>query len=713
MAEDMFAKKLAVTMRCSDRDERKVYLHFKIEMNYVTDPIHKKELVIRLTDEKDLFFLYSLHLGEEDFQCLKSQQGLLVDFGSFPQKVVELLNLCLLEEDKEVPKFILQLLNQGGVNQVRPIAVLNIVETNPFKHLTHLSLKFLPGQDSDVKKYLADCLKQLKETNDILHQRLAHTTTELSERLKQAEESLSVKSAELDQLRAEWTSKINELTASHKEELSLEKEQCFEVKNSCQMKLENERKELELSHKRIVKQMEVKLFEAESSNKELHDWKYKLESSQRELRSHLNSSEEQLQLGKVEIQNLRKQNVAMDAKLHEQEKVINQQGTRIAVLEQELKDKEQVLAKSSDLLDSEQDQKKRYEEEFELKQREVTKLENKVKAISVEVKKGNEIIRKLQTENKNYHAKVKLRSQIASEQEKVISEKDELIDNIQQQLKALNEKLIKQENENEKLKQNFENVSKKLEESNEVLKTNENVIQWLNKQVNEVQLSGGSRTATFETTQNSTSSTANSLAFRNQVAVAGPGFPPSSMNPSSRYPNHEAHTIPTHGHSNKNQNAVSKPQVQYNGISSRRLNIAVTQPPLPPHTTTTTAITRVISPILEDCRPPCQPGALIEEPSPILASSREQEKGDILHNGHTSSNGNDAAPDSHRTHPAMPPTTGMPPPPPLVPPAKNYSMPSLPIPILTSSRLPAHINTNRPAPPPLASSYFPLKTRPS
>ena len=42
------------------------------------------------------------------------------------------------------------------------IATLHVVETNPFKHLTHLSLKFLPGSDAEVKKYLADCLKHLQ-----------------------------------------------------------------------------------------------------------------------------------------------------------------------------------------------------------------------------------------------------------------------------------------------------------------------------------------------------------------------------------------------------------------------------------------------------------------------------------------------------------------------------------------------------------------------
>ena len=39
------------------------------------------------------------------------------------------------------------------------MGTLKVIETNPFKHLTHLSLNLLPGNDNDVKKYLASCLK--------------------------------------------------------------------------------------------------------------------------------------------------------------------------------------------------------------------------------------------------------------------------------------------------------------------------------------------------------------------------------------------------------------------------------------------------------------------------------------------------------------------------------------------------------------------------
>ena len=49
---------------------------------------------------------------------------------------------------------------------------------------------------------------------------------------------------------------------------------------------------------------------------------------------------------------------------------------------------------------------KHIESDQENKQREVTKLEGKVKAMTDELKKGNEIIKKLQGEVKAYHAKV-------------------------------------------------------------------------------------------------------------------------------------------------------------------------------------------------------------------------------------------------------------------------------------------------------------------
>ena len=54
---------------------------------------------------------------------------------------------------------------------------------------------------------------------------------------------------------------------------------------------------------------------------------------------------------------MRKDNAGLDSNYHEQDKLITQLKTRLAVLEQEVKDKEEVKRKTNDLYSSEQEQK--------------------------------------------------------------------------------------------------------------------------------------------------------------------------------------------------------------------------------------------------------------------------------------------------------------------------------------------------------------------
>ncbi|KAL3867901.1 hypothetical protein ACJMK2_040745 [Sinanodonta woodiana] len=552
MADELFAKRVPIISKSPDREDRKTSVTLRLELAVSPTQSSKRELVVRLTDEKDLFFLYTLRLGEEDFQSLKSQQGLLVDFGAFPAKFIELLEACLKEEHKEVPKFILHLIHSAAYNGERTTASLNVVETNAFKHLTHLSLKFLPGSDADVKKYLADCLKQYKDTNALLQQRLEHTDADLNHRLKQTQEILTSKTIELDNLKAEWTAKLNDLTACHKQEMAAEKERAYQLQSSSQQHQEQERKEIEQAHTKVVKQLESRLHELEACNKDLTDRKYKNEAAIRDLKSKLTSLEDEHVRVKQDIQTLRKQNTSLDAEYHEQEKVINQLRTRVAVFEQELKDKEQVLSKSTDLLGAEQEKKRRYEDDLDQKQREISKLENKVKAMSEELMKGNEIIKKLQSEIKNYHSKIKLRNQIATEQEKLLGEKEHELEKIRQEFATTKDSLTHTKEENKKLSENLEATVQKLEESRQLLKTNENVINWLNKQINETQLQH-QRLGKFEMPGN----------FRPSGAVVH-NFSGSSYGSTGSH----LHDLPNHalavGVPRPYPNPHRPPQVQYN-----------------------------------------------------------------------------------------------------------------------------------------------------
>ena len=91
---------------------------------------------------------------------------------------------------------------------------------------------------------------------------------------------------------------------------------------------------------------------------------------------------------------------------------MNQLKTKLAVLEQEIKDKESLHGKTADILESEQEQKRKMTEDADRKERQVAKLELSVKTLSEELVKGNEIIKKLQSDIRNYHTKLKLRNQV-------------------------------------------------------------------------------------------------------------------------------------------------------------------------------------------------------------------------------------------------------------------------------------------------------------
>ena len=75
------------------------------------------------------------------------------------------------------------------------------------------------------------------------------------------------------------------------------------------------------------------------------------------MKSKLSITEEELHRAKAELSNLRKNNAVLDGGYHEQDKVIVQLKTKLAVLEQEVKDKDSLLNKTTDMLQSEQGQK--------------------------------------------------------------------------------------------------------------------------------------------------------------------------------------------------------------------------------------------------------------------------------------------------------------------------------------------------------------------
>ncbi|XP_022092248.1 spindle assembly abnormal protein 6 homolog [Acanthaster planci] len=487
MNEPLFNNVVVVCMKCTGHDDRTSSVRVQLELQTSSSPLQRKDLNVRLTDDTDPFFLFNLVLGEEDFQSLKVQQGLLVDFTAFPQKLIELLQRCVEEQHRDAPKFVVQLMYSEPLSH--GVAELCIVETNPFKHLTHLALKLQPGSDADVKKYLAACLKQLQGDHNTLSQRLKLTESTLSSQLQESQKALSARTRELESLRSEWSAHTESLVAKHKQEIAEIKQNALQTQRDLEQRYELEKKTMDERRLQGSSEQQAKMAELQTANKELNDRKYRLESSVRELKGRLTTLEEDYQRAQHDLQMLRQQRGSLESDQRSREQTVSQQQTRIAVLEQEVRDKEDLLAKSNQLMESANEQKAKLEESIQHKNSLVTKLESAIKSTSHEVMKGNEIIKKLQGELKASLAKLKLKNTVTGKQEKLLEERNQTLKVLQQDADTLKTKCQQQEHENERLKESLETSRAKLEESRQLLKTNENVINWLNKQVNEAQLS--------------------------------------------------------------------------------------------------------------------------------------------------------------------------------------------------------------------------------
>ncbi|XP_043316469.1 spindle assembly abnormal protein 6 homolog isoform X2 [Cervus canadensis] len=537
-------------------------IRLSIELQSVSNPVHRKDLVIRLTDDADPFFLYNLVISEEDFQSLKFQQGLLVDFLAFPQKFIDLLQQCTQEYAKDIPRFLLQLVSTEAILDNSP-AFLNVIETNPFKHLTHLSLKLLPGNDVEIKKFLADCLKCSKEEKLSLTQSLDDVTRQLNFTQK----TLSEKIQELDKLRNEWASHTATLSNKHSQELTNEKEKALQAQVQYQQQHEQQKKDLEILHQRNIQQLQNRLSELETANKDLTERKYKGDSTIRELKAKLSGVEEELQRAKQEVLSLRRENSTLDAECHEKEKHINQLQTKVAVLEQEIKDKDQLVLRTKEAFDTIQEQKVALEENAEKNQVQLGKLEATIKSLSAELLKANEIIKKLQGDLKTLMGKLKLKNTVTIQQEKLLAEKEEKLQKEQKELQDVGQSLRIKEQEVCKLQEQLEATVQKLEESKQLLKNNEKLITWLNKELNENQLVrkqdvlGPSTTPPVHSSSNTIRSgippTSNVVEGRLTYPACGIGYPVSS---AFAFQNTFSHPI-----SAKNTiHPLSGPKVQFN-----------------------------------------------------------------------------------------------------------------------------------------------------
>eukprot|EP01138_Halocafeteria_seosinensis_P001238 gb/GECG01001268.1/.p1 GENE.gb/GECG01001268.1/~~gb/GECG01001268.1/.p1 ORF type:complete len:374 (+),score=75.72 gb/GECG01001268.1/:1-1122(+) len=290
--------------------------------------------------------LYSLTLTETEYDKLRKEQSLRIDFESFPEKLIDLLNKC---DDQQ---YFLSLSKSDTLEimqntQLRPVALISLPITlaDDRKLIHYLSMRVhelqrhLEQSRSTVEKHreeLDDMMDKLqRRAEDIRHKddEIRKLQNDHESELASHRRSLEAKQEEINFLHTQHQSLENQLYESKQEQEMLKRNleetqrelnECKENKSTTESQLSETREKLkqmeeELADWRSTRDDETT--EMRNHNKSLQNEVKQLQEKNNKLYEYLQQSCNETRKANETIATLRKERHALKAKLQNQGKL--------------------------------------------------------------------------------------------------------------------------------------------------------------------------------------------------------------------------------------------------------------------------------------------------------------------------------------------------------------------------------------------------------
>jgi len=445
-------------------------------------------------------------------------QALLVDFDAFPRKFIELLELSRAQPmaaDAPVTptrpspmahlpsttpgasldhnRFVVRLETDGGLGGdgghgtggghaqwAVAAAVLSVVETNPFKQLTHLALQLRPGNDASVKGYLASRLQQLLGRAARLDRDLSASQAALEEegaRRRGAEEALAGH-------RAAREAEAREARLAHAAELASRREDAAADREELVARLEGARQAAHAQLEESLGLARSRADEAEAKVASLTELKYAHEAGLRDLRAKCASLEGGASGQHAELVSLRAKLAEAEAGRFAAEADGAKKALTIAALEQQVADKASLARQAADLAGAGAEGRRHLEQDKARLEQLCGSLRAKLEETAAEVHKGNEAIARLQAEGRHLKDKGKAKSDVLKEQEKALAAERLRADGAERAAHASGLEQGRLNDACGRLSDELAEAKRKLAQSAELLDSNQQTISWLNKELN-------------------------------------------------------------------------------------------------------------------------------------------------------------------------------------------------------------------------------------
>ncbi|RVE48219.1 hypothetical protein evm_007173 [Chilo suppressalis] len=443
----------------------------KKDINVTIDKVFQTDVLkITLSDEDDPAFLCIVTLSRIDYEELKKQQGLLIDFDNFPSQLVRLLQQCATNN------MFLQMQQSNPMQYF-----LEIIEHNEFKRLVHLSLKTGPATDADIKGHMAETIINLKKTLSALKMSASNSDALWSDKCVNLERKLHDLTLALSKLEEDKHRRETE----HQDLIKQERDRLSQDKLQWQSTLEkNFNAQLAKSQEHLNRK-DKQIEDLNINCKQLRENIGHLETQLSEKAQRTNVLEKEVQKTHIEVATLKARNTTLERELGEKEKVGNQLNCRCTYLEQTVKDQSETIKDLNMTLQMLKKEKTSLEERLSLSESLASKKAEAAHSTSDQLLKANQIISKQNSDLIEIKEKLLCRTAIVLEQEKVIETNSKEIEQLKSEVYTTNQKLEKLKEELSDLMDKYKMNEQALKDRDETIKNNNMVIQWLHKKMDQ------------------------------------------------------------------------------------------------------------------------------------------------------------------------------------------------------------------------------------
>ncbi|CAK1551067.1 unnamed protein product [Leptosia nina] len=427
-------------------------------------------LRLTLSNDEDPTFLCRILISRCDYEELKKQQGLLIDFDNFPSQVVRLLQQCTANN----MFLILHQINHSDYN-------FEVVEHNEFKRLVHLSLKTGPANDNDVKQHMAETIAELKKTLSALKSSATSNETLWNDRCAKMEVKIqeltrSVSKMEEDKLRRE---------SEYLESLRQEKDRLAQEKLQLQKAADINAKNLIASSQENLSKKDKQIDELNYTCRHLKESISQMERQINEKNQRTSYLEKEVQRFHLELSTQSAKNVALEREITERDRQIHQLTVKTTSLEKTVKDDADVIKEFKESIQTLTMEKDSLERRLSLSESLANRNNEAAQSTAEQLLKANQIISKQNSDLIEMKDKLLCRTAIALEQEKVIERNTKEIQDLNSQIQNCTEQLEKRREEVEMLKEKCELNEVTIRDRDETIKNNNMVVQWLHKKLEE------------------------------------------------------------------------------------------------------------------------------------------------------------------------------------------------------------------------------------